>query len=638
MFSIPRKALSYVILATAACVAAALTLAPVARAGEKIKITKVDDLPRHTYAISVKASELLTNEQAFADLAARVKTDIEADLEKYDIEDKKTLQGYYQVLQGITFFEGDYNTSRKYLEKTRALEDKEAKKYVIGMIFYSYLVARSVDTDVSSDRFRLGFRTDLSARVASLPWETVREIIEQVNGQMQILSENLLVGLIEGQLDPAVEKSGYLSGDQAKQIINFHGALALVLPLKEDIGDVLGEAIASHKVEKKDIWVARNTSFTGKEGYSPVMVGIWDAGVDVEVFKGRCFTNTKEKLDGRDTDGNGFVDDVHGIAYDMEHNKTTDLLLPLGESASKRAELEGRLKGFTDLSAAIDSPEATEIKKTMASLEKSEMKGYLENLTLYSHYAHGTHVAGIALEGNPYAHIVPARLSFDHRMIPMPYTKELITRFGKEFKEVVGYFKNTDVRVVNMSWGLSLKELEHSLEANGIGESAEARGKMASEMFEIARRDLHEAFTSAPEILFVGAAGNSDNDVEFDQFIPSGFKMPNLLITGAVDQAGEPTVFTSSGRTVAVYSNGFEVDSYVPGGNRMKLSGTSMASPNVVNLAAKLLAMDPSLTPAQVVKLIKEGSDDFGKKEPMLVISPKRSVELLKERLGKKSG
>ena len=56
-----------------------------------------------------------------------------------------------------------------------------------------------------------------------------------------------------------------------------------------------------------------------------------------------------------------------------------------------------------------------------------------------------------------------------------------------------------------------------------------------------------------------------------------------------MDQAGEATTFTSFGPTVNVYSNGFEVDSYVPGGDRLKFSGTSMASPNVVNLAAELL-------------------------------------------------
>ena len=40
----------------------------------------------------------------------------------------------------------------------------------------------------------------------------------------------------------------------------------------------------------------------------------------------------------------------------------------------------------------------------------------------------------------------------------------------------------------------------------------------------------------------------------------------------------------------------------------MRLSGTSMASPNVVNLAAKLLARDPSLTPVQTIALIRDGA------------------------------
>jgi subtilisin family serine protease len=157
-------------------------------------------------------------------------------------------------------------------------------------------------------------------------------------------------------------------------------------------------------------------------------------------------------------------------------------------------------------------------------------------------------------------------------------------------------------------------------------------------MFKIAKKDLYEAFQSAPDVLFVGAAGNSDNDVEFDEFIPSSFELPNLLITGAVDQAGEATSFTSGGQTVKVYANGFEVDSYVPGGRRMKLSGTSMASPNVTNLAAKLLARDPSLTPREVIELIEAGAEDFGQDTPMFVINPKRSMELLEEKVARKSG
>ena len=98
------------------------------------------------------------------------------------------------------------------------------------------------------------------------------------------------------------------------------------------------------------------------------------------------------------------------------------------------------------------------------------------------------------------------------------------------------------------------------------------------------------------------------------------------------NQAGEPTGFTSFGQTVQVYANGFEVDSVVPGGKRMKLSGTSMASPNVANLAAKLLALDPTLKPAQVIERIKRGADRVDGQRPMLLINPKRTLAGLAEK------
>jgi subtilisin family serine protease len=101
-----------------------------------------------------------------------------------------------------------------------------------------------------------------------------------------------------------------------------------------------------------------------------------------------------------------------------------------------------------------------------------------------------------------------------------------------------------------------------------------------------------------------------------------------LLTVGAVDQAGEETGFTSFGESVDIYANGFEVESYLPGGSTIKMSGTSMASPNVVNLAAKLLAIDSSLVPKQLTELIIGGADK-SEDGRILLLNPKRSVELL---------
>jgi subtilisin family serine protease len=60
------------------------------------------------------------------------------------------------------------------------------------------------------------------------------------------------------------------------------------------------------------------------------------------------------------------------------------------------------------------------------------------------------------------------------------------------------------------------------------------------------------------------------------------------------------------------------------------MSGTSMSAPNVTNLAGKLIALDPSLTPQQTIALIRAGAtaSDGGR---LHNIDPKRSVELLRK-------
>lgn len=619
-----------------AVVAATIALfAPVSGAAQdKIKATTIDDLPRHTYEVAAKPSDILTSEAEYAKLAAAVKSNALADLDAYEIEDKTALQRYYNILQIIYFLDGNHETAFSYLEKAKALEEKEAQRYMMGLAGLTYVDALEKEIDPQSDAFKTAYREALSKRVNAMPWETVQDMVQMFHGQMQIISENILMGMVQGQLDPAVEKAGHLSGDQASQLIGFRSALVYIIPYKDDFAAVLGDAIAAHEVIKKDIWAERNFAFKGDEGYQPVVVGVWDSGTDVDVFANQLFINTNERNDGKDTDGNGYINDINGIAYDLHGNPTPELLYTLGDREKDRKELEDRIKGFTDITASVESPEAAQIREAMSGLEPEEVKTFVEGLTLYAYHSHGTHVAGIAIEGNPYARVLVARLTFDHHMIPEPYTDEIIAAFGRSCRQSIEYFKAHKVRVVNMSWGVGLREIEHNLEANGIGKDAEERGVMARRMFEVVKTALYEAIEGAPDVLFVASAGNSDNDVEFDMFAPSGFDLPNLIIIGAVDQAGGPTNFTSFGGTVAVYGNGFEVESYVPGGRKIKMSGTSMSAPNVTNLAAKLYARAPSLSPVDIKALIVEGSENMGDEDqPMLVINPKKSMALLEEEL-----
>jgi subtilisin family serine protease len=173
-----------------------------------------------------------------------------------------------------------------------------------------------------------------------------------------------------------------------------------------------------------------------------------------------------------------------------------------------------------------------------------------------------------------------------------------------------------------------VKSNEEALELCGIGKSTEDRKKLAREYFEIEKKALIKAFSGAPDILFITAAGNSNSDSSFGEFIPSSIVLPNLMTVGAVDKAGDEASFTSYGPTVAVHANGYQVESYLPGGARVAFSGTSMASPNVANLAAKILAVKPSLKPQQVIGLIKETAEKSADGRRMLIHPAKAMAKL----------
>jgi subtilisin family serine protease len=436
--------------------------------------------------------------------------------------------------------------------------------------------------------------------------------------------------MVQAQVNPAAEAMGALSSDLAGALIGMRYALDAVLPLNQVNAEVYGDFIARNNKEKHNIWPEREVTLKAEADYRPVMIGIWDSGVDAAVFGEAMFVNPAETLNGKDDDANGFVDDVHGIAFDLDGKASTDMLHPLGDQEGKLEVMFESMQGFQDMTAAIDSPEATATKKKLGEMAPEQMGDFMTTLSFGGLYSHGTHVAGIAAAGNPFARLLVARITFDYHPTPQAMTVETARRMAEGYRNTTRYFADHGVRVVNMSWGWTFKEIESGLEANGVGKDAEERAALAREMIGILSEGLRESMAATPGILYVAAAGNDDNDVEFDVVIPSNFDLPNLMVVGAVDQAGDPTSFTSGGRNVKVYANGFQVASFVPGGATMKMSGTSMASPNVCNLAGKLFTVKPALTPGEVVALIEQGADPHPKHPDILLMNPVASVALVK--------
>ena len=579
----------------------------------KKTVQTADDLPRHTYKVSEAPSAILTDDAAFAALAAEVRRDIDADLLNYDIRDRSTLQGYKSVQLALAMLATDYDATDRLIGELRAMEEKPSLRLTTGIVAEAWVAAHRAH--VGPEDFGGALRASLAAAAGKLPWDVVQDEIKGTKAAYEVRSRALMIGITQQEMDPAAQKTGEISATVARRLVSIHNQLVNYLPYKEQIVAALEGVVAAYRVVKPDRWTPRLVTLPPDAKAVPVRVGIWDSGVDIDIFKDRLVT---------DADGG------HGIAFDLHSNPAPDLLFPLGDAKAHLPETLARVKGFEDLQSSVDSPEATEIKKYMSGLRPEEVKPTLENLDLVENWLHGTHVTGIAFAGDPFARLVVGRITFDYHLVPELPTMEQARKDAVANAATIGYFQRNGVRVVNMSWGGSLKDVESALEANGAGGTAAERKKLARAIFDVGTAGLLSALKGAPGILFVVAAGNSDNNVTFDEFVPSSFQLPNMITVGAVDQAGDETAFSSFGPMVNVHANGFEVESFIPGGQRLKISGTSMASPQVTNLAAKLFALDPALTPEDAKALILAGCESSGR---VNLINPAKSVDLLRQKL-----
>ena len=601
--------------------AALVAASPLAAA--KKRIEKATDMPTFTYKVEGKLEDLVRDAGAFSRFAAQVHRDNQSVLDGYEIADKAAHRDLLAVQAQIDFLEGRYAEAAKRAEEIRALEEKPADKLISGMAIRTMVAAQAKAGDTTSEAYRKEVGRLVAAELAKHPFAVIENDIKSYKSSAEIIGEALILGGVRDRLQPVVDKAGgVMSSDFAPAIVRSRFALVTRLPLKQVLIDTYSAYLAANKVEKADIWAARDVALPADAGLAPVRIAIWDSGVDAPIFKDRAV---------RDAAGKPLF-----IAFDVFENPSKSPLVPIpAELRDRLPTMKSRMKGLSDLQSNVDSPEASEVKAALSKLKREEYKAVVEELGLAGNYSHGTHVAGIAMAGNPYARLVNARLEFGYKLLPDPCpSRELAEKNARNMKAYVDFFRKNGVRVVNMSWGGTAKSLENDLELCNIGKNPEERKAIARGYFDMQKKALDAAIRGAPGILFVAAAGNSNADAAFEEAIPADLSAPNLLTVGAVDKAGDEAPFTSYGPTVKAHANGYQVESYLPGGDRVAFSGTSMASPQVAGLAAKMLAVNPKLKPAEVIAIILATVDKTADGRRFLV-HPAKALEAAKAKAKK---
>ena len=187
---------------------------------------------------------------------------------------------------------------------------------------------------------------------------------------------------------------------------------------------------------------------------------------------------------------------------------------------------------------------------------------------------HGTHCAGIiGAEGDNSEGI--AGINWTVEIMPLKFMNANGSGTTADAIKAINYVidrkrAGVNVRVINASWGSTAKS-----------------------------RALEDAIRKAGDegILFVAASGNSSADSDRSPHYPAGYNLPNVISVAALNRSDELASFSNYGaKSVHIAAPGAEILSTWLNGTFEEHSGTSMATPEVVGVAALVLSVEPNLS------------------------------------------
>jgi subtilisin family serine protease len=203
---------------------------------------------------------------------------------------------------------------------------------------------------------------------------------------------------------------------------------------------------------------------------------------------------------------------------------------------------------------------------------------------------------------------------------------------GTHIAGIIGAAGNNDIGVAGINWNIKIMNcrflgpwgtgsLSGALECLEYVKTMKNRGvniiatnnSYSNSSYSVSHYD---AINAQSEILFFASAGNYSRDNDIYSTYPANYSLPNVISVASTDHNDEKAQTSNYGKkTVHVGAPGKDIMSTLPEYTHWgdsyygNLSGTSMAAPHAVALAALLKSQNPVRDWVQIKNLILTGGD-----------------------------
>ncbi|OYU14992.1 MAG: hypothetical protein CFE37_08075 [Alphaproteobacteria bacterium PA4] len=570
-------------LAALAPLILAATSAPAARAQPSLPAAAVVALP--VYTLPRKPSALLTDPAALAALARHVRQDTNVALADPALPPTQRALFEAAAIQAALLL-GDYDTTLDLARQTAARAKDGASLPLAGLLTKALMAARDAGSDTAARQ--AAFATALRASLAPIPVALAGDRVRAQRASFAAFDPALVVRSFAAQLDPVYARRNGLELPLATELLGTGFAMQVLPVYRAVLIEAIDAYLATAGAPTASIWPERSFALPTGTG-TPIAVAIWDNGFDPADFP-------DQRLDAAG---------CSTLAFDRKLAPASGDLLPVpGPWRGREAELITLHQGANDANRGLDTEAARQYRERFAGTPAKDLRAFIDAVAFGRRYVHGSRVATIAAAGNPAIRLQNIRMETEFSL-----DEDRMAAFPTAVRRAIDHMKGCGVRIANLSWGISRNSIEAAFIANGAEPDPARRRQKVERLYGIVADALRAGIASAPDILFVAAAGNDAADLDNDEAAPASLTLPNLITVGAVDAAGRATGFSRSGAAVAVHANGVNVAAALPDAPGATFSGTSAAAPYVTNLAAKLLALRPDLTTARLVALIRSSAD-----------------------------